>query len=361
MEEIHFLVALSLINEIGPISQKALVKKFGSAEKVFCVSKDELVSVNKIGNTKAEAILNFNKWDKVKKIVENCKKEGIKIVSINDKNYPEPLREIEDAPFLIFKKGELVKEDIFAIAVVGSRKPTKYGLRVTDMIVGELVEAGFTIISGMARGIDTEAHKAAVLRKGRTIAVLGSGIDVPYPAENYFLMKKIEKIGAIITEFPLGTKPEKGNFPRRNRIISGLSMGVLVVEASSDSGALITARHALQQNKEVFAVPGMITSNTTKGTHMLLKEGAVLVESAEDIIKELAPRLKGFINEKKKKDIILSKEEETVIKHLTKEPIHIDILTRESHLPLNKLLSILTGLELKGVVKQTEGKRFYLL
>jgi|Deesub1362B_J571_1020462.scaffolds.fasta_scaffold00087_42 DNA processing protein len=361
MSETRYLVALSLIREIGPKTQKRLLKRFKAAEAVFSSSRDDLLSVEGVGPTRAEAIQSFKDWKRVDKILEDAEKGEIEIISINDEEYPVPLRDMEDAPIIIYKRGSLREDDRFAIAVVGSRRPTEYGLRVTDIIAGELAEAGFTIVSGLARGIDTQAHKAALLRKGRTIAVLGSGIDIPYPPENLGLMRRIEQSGAVITEFPPGTKPEKGNFPIRNRIISALAMGVLVVEAPSDSGALITARFAMEQGKEVFAVPGMITTGSFQGVHSLLKQGAILVESGSDIIRELAPQLKGFIKESRKRKIELTEEEKILVKYLSKEPIHVDILTRQSRLPLNKVLSIITTLELKGVVRQAEGKRFYLV
>jgi DNA processing protein len=360
MNETRYLVALSLIREIGPITQRRLLKRFKTAEAVFSGSRDELLSVEGIGPARARAIRAFKDWDKVDEILKSAEKEEIDIVSINDEEYPNALKQIEDSPIIIYKRGSLRRDDRFAIAVVGSRRPTEYGLRVTDIIAGELAEAGFTIVSGLARGIDTQAHKAALLRGGRTIAVLGSGIDIPYPPENLGLMRRIERSGAVITEFPPGTKPERGNFPVRNRIISALAMGVLVVEAPSDSGALITARFAMEQGKEVFAVPGMITTGSFQGVHSLLKQGATLVESASDIIRELAPQLKGFIKESRKRKIELTEDEKILVSHLSKEPMHVDVLTRQSRLPLNKVLSIITTLELKGVVKQTEGKRFYL-
>ncbi len=349
-----------MIKEIGPMSVRALLDAFGSAEAIFNASAGELKDVEGIGPHRARAIRAFDNWKAVEDTISRSAEEGIRIITENDDAYPSLLRMVDSRPFLIYVKGELVEEDRFSVAVVGPRRPTEYGRRAADLIAGELAEAGLTVVSGLARGIDTVAHTAALIRGGRTIAVLGSGIDVPYPAENAGLMKRIQRSGAVISEFPPGTKPARGNFPVRNRIISGLSLGVVVVEATTDSGALITARYALEQNREVFSVPGMITSKNSAGTNTLIKNGAILVGSAKDVLRELAPQLKGFIKETKRRDIPLSDEERMITEKLSREPVHVDVLTRQCQMPLNRLLSILTGLELKGVVRQARGKRFYL-
>jgi DNA processing protein len=270
------------------------------------------------------------------------------------------LREIEDAPMVIYLKGDTQPQDRYAIAIVGSRKPTHYGESVAENISEELASMGFTIVSGMARGIDALSHKGALSAGGRTIAVLGSGLDVPYPSENKMLMDRIASSGCVISEFPPGTPPDKENFPRRNRLISGLSLGTLVIEATSESGSLITARYALEQGREVFAVPGNITSSTSEGTNELIKKGAILARKAEDIIEELAPVLKGYIRSKDKVKVEVTEEEKNLCNLLSGEPKQIDIISRESGLPSSKVLGILLGLELKGAVRQTTGKRFYL-
>lgn len=360
MDTLYYWIALSLVDEIGSGSIRALLDSFGDAKCIFEADIKDLLQVEGIGEKRARAIKCFNRWKEVERVLSLCETQEIKIITEADESYPAPLKNIHGRPFLLYLKGEILQEDRYAVAVVGPRKPTEYGVRVADMIAGELAKTGITVVSGMARGIDTVAHKAAIIRGGRTIAVLGSGIDVPYPPENAGLMRRITKSGYVVSEFPPGTKPERGNFPVRNRIISGLSLGVVVIEATNDSGALITAEYALEQNREVFSVPGMITSKRSSGTNTLIKRGAVLVESAEDVIKELAPQLKGFIREAAKRSVSLSDDESNIVKYLSKEPVHVDVLTRESKIPLNKLLSILTALELKGVVKQAEGKRFYL-
>jgi DNA processing protein len=360
MSDITYWIALSSIKDIGPVRMKCILNHFDSLEAIFRSPVRNLRSVDGIGEKTAHAIRDFHDWTRVEAIIRKCDELGIGILRYGDPSYPALLKNLEDSPFILYTKGDIKEDDRFAVSVVGPRKPTEYGMRVTDIIAGELSNAGFTIVSGMARGIDSAAHKAALMRGGRTIAVLGSGLDIPYPPENVGLMKKIAVNGSVISEYPPGTKPDRENFPKRNRLISGLSLGVLVVEATDDSGALITSRCALEQGREVFAVPGMITSKKSSGTNSLIKDGALLVENANDIIGELAPQLKGFLKERKRKEIPVNEEERTVTKLLSLEPVHIDELTRQSSFPLHKLLGILTALELKGVVKQIEGKKFYL-
>jgi DNA processing protein len=287
-------------------------------------------------------------------------KQGISIVRYVDNKYPEVLKEIPDAPVVLYVKGDYHPHDRYGIAVVGSRKYTHYGESVALKISAELSSLGFTVISGMARGIDTLSHKSALSAGGRTIAVIGSGPDIYYPAENRGLSEKIASSGCVISEFLPGTLPSKENFPRRNRLISGLSLGVLVVEATAVSGSLITANYALEQNKEVFAVPGNITSGNSEGTNRLIKQGAKLVTSADDILEELAPMLRGFIKTKIRNAAVLLEEESGFCNFLTREPKHIDMISREAGLPVNKVLNLLLQLELKGIVRQSDGKRFYI-
>lgn len=354
------LIALNSIPEIGPSTIRKLISHFGSPTSIFSASLRELKGVDGVGKKKAEAIKNFHDIKSVEDEVERLNVMGIRTVMFYSEDYPEMLKGIHDAPIVLYIKGEIKKEDRYAIAIVGSRKSTDYGVSVTMSIATELAGMGFTIVSGLARGIDTSAHTGAVRCGGRSIAVLGSGIDVPYPPENKGLMERISQSGFVMSEFPLGTGPNRENFPRRNRLISGLSMGVLVVEAGTDSGALITANHALEQGREVFSIPGNINSPTSSGTNELIKAGAKVVVSARDILEELAPVLKGFIKFKEKVKITLSGEEETLSKILSGVPTHVDDISRQSRMPASKILSVLLSLELKGIVRQTEGSKFYL-
>jgi DNA processing protein len=360
MSDLRYCIALTMLPDIGPVGAKRLLSVFGTPERIFSSEIDALLAVDGIGINRAKKIKGFSLWNDIEKKLKVLEKKHIKVVSFDEPSYPEMLREIEDAPVVIYIKGDIQPQDRYSIAIVGSRKPTQYGSSVAENISDELASSGFTIVSGMARGIDALSHKGALRAGGRTIAVLGSGLDVPYPPENRGLMDKISSSGCVISEFPPGTSPDKENFPRRNRLISGLSLGTLVIEATSDSGSLITARYALEQGREIFAVPGNITSSTSDGTNELIKKGAILTRKAEDIVEELAPVLKGFIRYKDKPKIEVTEEEKSLCNLLSGEPKQIDIISRESRLPTSKVLGILLGLELKGAVKQTNGKRFYL-
>lgn len=360
MSDLKNWIALSMLPEVGPVGARKLLSVFRSPEMIFNAGLNDLLSVEGIGINRAKNIKAFSAWRVVEEQIEKMEKSGIKAVSLDDPLYPEMLREIYDAPAVFYVKGDIQPQDKYSIAIVGSRKLTHYGRSAAENLSEDLASMGFTIVSGLARGVDSLSHKGALKAGGRTIAVLGSGIDVPYPPENKTLMDNIAGSGCVISEFPLGTPPDKENFPKRNRLVSGLSLGVLVVEAAADSGALITARYALEQGREVFAVPGNITSGNSEGTNDLIKKGAVLVQKATDIIEELAPVLKGFIRLKDKVKIEVSDEEKTLCNLLSGEPKQIDMISRESGLPASAVLAILLGLELKGAVKQITGKRFYL-
>lgn len=360
MSEIQYWIALSMLQDIGPVKAKRLLAEFKTPERIFNAKKDEIFNIDGIGSKHLKHIKDFSAWDIIEKQMKVMSQNEIKAVHYHDPLYPELLRETDDAPIVLYIKGEPKPLDRYAIAMIGSRKPTDYGTVVTEMISDELASMGFTIVSGMARGIDSLAHKGALGSGGRTIAVLGSGIDKPYPPENRTLMEKIAKDGYVLSEFPPGTPPDKENFPRRNRLISGLSLGVLVIEATPESGSLITAGYAIEHNREVFAVPGNITSANSHGTNKLIKNGAVLTSNARDIVAELAPVLKGFIKMKDKAKINITNAERELCAFLSGEPKQIDIISRESGLPASKALGLLLGLELKGAVKQITGKRFYL-
>jgi len=360
MSDPKFWIALSDVPDVGPVTAKKLLAIYKKPEAVFKAPYKELANIRGIGTAKAKNIKGYSEWGKIDAQLKKLDATGIKIITFSDKDYPETLKNIEDAPIVLYIKGTIQKEDRYAVAVVGSRKYSSYGKLAAEKLSSELSSMGFTIVSGMARGIDTLAHTAAVKSGGRSIAVLGSGIDVPYPPENRGLMEKLSGSGCVISEFPPGTLPERENFPKRNRIISGLSLGVLVVEATADSGSLITATYAVEQGKEVFAVPGNINSANSLCTNDLIKKGAKLVQSAEDVIEELAPVLRGYIRTREKANIELPVEEKRLCDIMTAEPKHVDMLSRESKMPAQKVLGILLSLELKGIAKQAEGKKFFL-
>lgn len=361
MPDIESWIALTMVPDVGPATIGKLLSVYGSPEAVFNAPFKDLMDIEGIGEGKARSINSFSGWKDVKKQIEKMNRMDVRPVALDNPEYPAMLKEIADPPVMLYIKGRPEDEDKFSIAVVGTRKPTPYGSNAAEDLSAGLAEAGFTVVSGMARGIDTIAHIGSIKAGGRTVAVLGSGIDVPYPPENAGLMKKIADSGCVVSEFPPGTKPLKENFPSRNRIISGLSLGVAVVEATRNSGSLITACFALEQNREVFAVPGNINSPNSEGTNDLIRKGARLIQKPEDIIEELAPVLKGFIKRKKDKPgIIMTDEDKKICSILSGEPVHIDIISRETAMPAARALAILLNLELRGIVKQTDGKRFYL-
>ncbi len=290
-------------------------------------------------------------------------------IALDGEQYPARLRTIPDPPAVLHCEGRIEPQDRQAVAIVGSRQATPYGLRITETLARELSGAGFTIVSGFARGIDAAAHRAALEAGGRTIAVLGCGLDMTYPPEHASLREEIAASGAVLTELAPGTKPLAHHFPRRNRIISGLSLGVIVVEAAEDSGSLITARLALEQGREVFAVPGPLDAPLSRGPHGLIKQGAKLVETVDDIIEELLPQMerpKRDLNSSGKMSAIpelpaLSSEERTVLTLMSREPLHLDDLTEQSGLTVAGVAGILLALELKGVARQLPGQRYYRL
>jgi DNA processing protein len=299
----------------------------------------------------------------------------VRLVSFEAPEYPARLREIPDPPPVLFVRGRILAEDGAAIAVIGSRKASPYGLSVCERLVHGLVDCGFSIVSGMARGADTAAHWAALERQGRTLAVLGTGVDVVYPKGNRQVFERILEQGALISEFPLGTSPHAKNFPRRNRIISGIALGVLVVEAAERSGTMITVRTALEQGREVFAVPGDVRSLVSRGTHRLIKQGAKLVEGVEDILEEIPAHLRGrprsgaVRSEESPCPPVArcrgeptggkgSDEREELILHLTDEGTHVDVLLERTCWPSEKMATLLTELELLGRVRRLPGSRY---
>jgi DNA processing protein len=292
--------------------------------------------------------------------MEKLERLEVSVLTIFDPTYPPRLKEIFNAPPLLYVKGEITRQDDQSVGVVGTRGPTVYGKELAARIVPELVRSGLTIVSGLARGIDSIAHRAALDAGGRTIAVLGCGIDVIYPAENRTLYGLIRDSGAVVTEYPLGTKPDAFNFPARNRIISGLTLGTIVVEAQYTSGALITADYALEQNREVFAFPGRATDRGSAGCNRLIRDGrAKLVTATEDIVAELD--LTVAVQQLEIKLALPANDEESrLLALLSHEPVHIDDLSRQSALPTPTVASTMMMLELKGTVRQI-GSMSYVL
>jgi DNA processing protein len=354
-------LALSTVPNVGPIRFISLVKHFGSPEAVLSASEKELADFPDVGPVIASNIKNKVDWKLVEKQLELMKKKKVSLLTFKNQVYPENLKSIYDPPPFLFIKGEIKKEDKNAIAIVGCRAASQYGKQIAEKIGRELARRKITIISGLAWGIDSIGHLAALKENSRTIAVFGSGLDVIYPSENRELAERIIQNGAILSEFFLETKPERQNFPKRNRLISGLSLGVVIIEAGEKSGALLTAKHALEQNREVFAIPGNVGSKTSEGTNKLIKEGAKLVTKVEDILEELTMITTVWQKEKSKmeKDLSqLSEVEKNTYNLITDKPYHIDKIAQDTRMTTSQTLSILLSLELKGFIKQLSGKQF---
>ena len=360
-EEVFYWLALSLTPGIGSTLMRRLLDRFNTPEAVFHAPMKELSKIEGLGEKVAQEIRKGPLEKAVERELSLLREVGGRVITLKDEEYPTRLKDIYDPPALLYVRGELKKEDEFAISIVGSRKTTPYGRWFTEKVSQELARHGVTIVSGMARGIDSLAHWGAISGGGRTIAVLGCGVDVIYPSENRNLFAKMIDRGAILSEFPMGSPPEGGHFPRRNRIISGLSLGVVVIQASEKSGSLITAGYALEQGREVFAVPGNVGTESSRGTHRLIKEGAKLVESSEDILEEILPQWRGERETTPKVEIPrpdLTEEEKVLYEFLSETPLHIDVMIRESRMDPGKVSSLLLNLELKGMVSQWPGKCF---
>jgi DNA processing protein len=357
-QEIKYWVGFSRIPRIGRVKLSRLENQFGSMEEAWRATGDEL-SRTGLDKGSVNAIVNWRPKISLDEEMETLERHGVKAFSYHDDGYPARLKEIYDYPPILYVKGSLLPQDEWCLAVVGTRKATVYGRQAADEIVADLARNKITIVSGLARGIDSIAHRSALEAGGRTIAVFGCGLDMVYPAENASLAKSIATNGALLSEFPLGTEPKRENFPLRNRIMSGLSLGVLVVEAGKGSGALITAERAEEQNREVFAVPGSILSPTSWGTHRLIQDGAKLVRDYTDILEEL--NLRAVAHQIELKEVIPASDTETLLlKQLSAEPTHIDEVCRSSGLPIATVSSTLAMMELKGMVRQV-GTMSYIL
>ena len=363
MDSLLSWLALKHIPGIGNLLFKRLFDRFKSPERVFQASREELTQIPGMRTRCIDAILNYKLPDKIPEEIERVLKKGFSIITMSDVDYPPLLLQIPDPPPFLYVHGKL-ESRANNVAVIGSRNATDYGVSITHQLCRDLVSHNLTIVSGMAVGIDTAAHSGAIMGKGRTVAVMGSGFEHIYPHENRGLFDRISENGAVVTEFHLRATPAAHHFPMRNRIISGMSLGTVVVEAARKSGSLITARLAAEQNREVFAVPGHIHSFKSAGAHSLIKQGAKLVEHAGDIIEEISNLMidKTVPSGSKKQDDgclpELSPEESMVYEHLNAYPVHIDDLIRKISIEPGRLSSILLQLELKGVARQFPGKLF---
>ncbi len=355
------LLRLCSVPQIGSRRIRTLIARFRTPERVFAASTRELASLPGIDHSLASKIQSGGDSAFAQEQMNLMQKAKAEIIAFWDEDYPEMLKRIADPPVLLFLRGQRSVLKRHSLAIVGTRVPSTYGKLMTEKLAREIIDLNLAIVSGLARGIDTVAHKVAVQAGGITIAVLGSGVDRIYPEENKSLAEAISEHGAVISEFPMGAKPEASHFPRRNRIISGLSLGTLVMEAGEKSGALITAEFALEQNREVFAVPGNVNNPKCLGVNRLVQQGAKLVITIDDVIEELAGQLDLFAGRGavEKQPPTLSGLDKTVYNVLSNsEAKHIDKIAMECKKPTALVLSALLSLELKGIVKQLIGKNF---
>lgn len=356
------LIWLNSIN-IGASTIEILINRFNNISEIWKVPKSSIYNLKGIRIETKRRILSYRKYSFLEKILLDIDRNNINVVTVFDNIYPESLRYIYGSPKVLYFKGDLLPKDNFAIAIVGSRKATAYGIWASEKIARELSKLNITIISGMAKGIDTAAHNGALKENGRTIAVLGSGLDIIYPSRNVELYHSICNNGVVMSEFPLGTNPLPYNFPQRNRIISGLSLGVVVVEAEERSGSLITAELAAEQGKEVFAVPGNINSLFSRGTNKLIKDGAKLVMDIDDIIEEVY-ELKERSDKISKSSIdysALSEIEKKIVKSIDSGPIHCDTIVYKTGLDISTVISTLKILEMKGIVEEISSKMYSIM
>jgi DNA processing protein len=361
MTERECYIALNLMEGVGPVRVRNLMQHFGAIEPIFSADVAEFYQVPGLGPKIAASLVDQRgRLDPVGEIAR-AEDLGFRIITPLDECYPAALREIHDPPLALYVMGTLIPEkDRHGIAVIGSRRCSHYGKQVADRLSYQLANTGFTVISGLARGIDEAAHTGAVKSQGRTIAVLGSGLDEIYPAENAALAEQIAKKGAVISEFPLGIKPSRTTFPMRNRIVSGMCSGVLVVEAGTSSGAMITVNEAQDQGRAIFAVPGRVDNPGARGCHRLIKDGAILVETVDDVLEyfEFLIRPDGA---EAKPEPVMSPDEENIRAALSEGELIIDELARKTEIPIARINSLLIGLELKRVVKAMPGRMVRLI
>jgi DNA processing protein len=359
MSDVRYWIGFNRVPHIGPARVAALLKFFGDLEAAWHASATSLRAAG-LPRDAVENLLYLRPKLDLDAELDKIAAQKLGILTWESEDYPPLLRNIDHPPPVLYVKGNLLPTDEFAMAVVGTRSHSSYGKEVARRLASALAESGITIISGMALGIDGIAHKAALDAGGRTVAVLGCGLDIVYPARHRALAQRITESGALISDYALGTKPDAGNFPPRNRLISGLSLGTLIVEAGYKSGALITARYALEQGRETFAIPGNIYNRASKGTNALLQRGeAKLVTCVQDILEEL--NLAMIVQQKQVREIVPdTPTEKALLDCISMEPVHIDDLVRHSGLPTAAVSSALSMMELKGMVRRVENMSYVL-
>ena len=345
---------------MGPRTRKALLERFGSARAALAAAPSDLRGIHGVGPKLTHKIAKAAEEIDVEAEIALCREHGIQILVESHADYPRVLREIHDPPGVLFVRGALMPNDALAIGVVGTRHGTQYGLRQAERLAGGLARAGLTVISGLARGIDAAAHRGALAAGGRTIAVLASGVMNIYPPEHDKLAEEVAACGALVSEAPPRSEPLAGTFPQRNRLISGMSLGVLVVEAAERSGALITARHAMEQGRDVFAVPGNVDGRTSRGCHQLIRDGAKLVESVDDILEELGPLVEAAPRDDGQvihhpAELLLNELEQQVLAAIGSEATTIDQIIAQTGLPVPQVLATMSVLEMRRLVRRLSG------
>jgi DNA processing protein len=364
MDSREALIALNLIEHVGPVRARSLLEHFGDAPRILTASRSALLRVRNIGDETAEAICQWEKTVDLAGELRRIAESGCRVLIQCDDEYPALLREIYDPPIVLYLKGALTAKDKNAVAMVGSRMTTHYGIEMARKLAYQLAYVGVTVVSGGARGIDTASHQGALAAKGRTVCVLGTGINIVFPPENKDLFERIAENGAVITQFPFNRNGDKQSFAIRNRIVAGMTLGAVVVEADLHSGALITANFATEYGRQVFAVPGRIDSPRSKGCHDLIKKGAKLCEGAEDILSEFEYLFPGSNRPPSPGDtgvlpaLELSENEKRVYDSLDREESAIDEVIRRSGLPSSAVSVALLSLEMKRAVRQLPGKLF---
>jgi len=357
-DKLRFWVGFSKVSGIGPARLRMLLDYYGDIKAAWQANPGELRAIG-LDRRSVESLVRVRQRLDLDAEMAKLARLNVSVLTWDSPAYPRLLKNIDDPPAILYVRGNLTSSDEFALAVVGTRRASTYGKECTRLLVRGLAESGITVVSGLAYGVDTEAHRTALQTGGRTIAVLGCGVDITYPAENRKLSQQIVQSGALVSEYPLGTNPESGNFPRRNRIISGLCLGVLFVEGTVQSGARITTDYALDQGREVFAVPGSILRRSGAGPNYLIQNGAKLVTEVNDILEELNLTMVAQHNEAR--TIIPDNEmEATLLDHLSAEPVHVDELGQVTGLAAGDLASTLTMMELKGMVRQVGAMNYVI-
>jgi DNA processing protein len=362
-DPIQAALCLALTPGVGPRLYRMLVAALGSPDRVLQAAPSTLRELPGIGSRLASSIAAAATDVDIGDELRLCREHKIELVGVDHPDYPTRLSEIGDAPAVLWCRGDLLPRDDLAIAIVGTRHATRYGLRQAERLARGLALTGYTIVSGLARGIDAAAHRGALSAGGRTLAVLGSGLLNMYPPEHGELSLQIAADGAVISEFPALQPPRSGAFPQRNRIISGLSLGVIIVEAAERSGALISARHAMEQNREVFAVPGPIDSRVSAGCHQLIRDGATLVQGIDDVIEQLGPLARPVARTAGQQihhpaELQLNPQETSVLQAVTEEPTAVDVIVANCGLPVHRVLSTLSVLEMRRLVRRVSGSEF---